>query len=65
MNIAMTFATKLLPHFEDIGFVRGKATQFTSSVWLWEMPDGSVVPDTISDTENGCIMKMLRMRNGR
>jgi hypothetical protein len=29
------------------------------------MPDGSVVPDTISDTENGCIMKMLRMRNGR
>jgi hypothetical protein len=60
MNIALTFATKLLPHFENIGFVRGKAKQLTLDVWVWEMPDGKVIPDTIADTENGCIMKMLR-----
>lgn len=60
LNTQLAIARNILPQFESIGFVRGKAKQLTPTVWAWERPDGSVVPKTMADTESGCIMQALR-----
>jgi len=59
LNAQLEVARKLIPHFDNIGFMRGKAKQLTPSIWVWERPDGTVIPGTMADTENGCTMLAL------
>lgn len=60
LSTQLAVAQKIVPGFENIGFIRGRAKQLTSQVWVWELPDGNVVPATMADSESSCTLAVLK-----